>query len=503
MRPTPRDAEQHSTDGAGSQGAAVAEPKPPSPPPRPADAPESRQDVGSSQLIVVSNRLPLRRVEEGGEERWELSPGGLVTAMTPLLRKRGGAWLGWPGGVDQEFGSFEHSGFHVHPVPVSQMELEGHYLGFSNCTLWPLYHDSLLIPEFRRRWWAPYRDVNERFAKAAAEVAPKGGAVWVHDYQLQLTPGMLRELRPDLRIGFFMHIPFPAEEIFARLPWRREVIEGLLGADVIGFQTRLDAQNFKRTAHRFADARPGHRRVEHDGRTVMVNDFPIAIDTGKFESLVEEDSVKDGAERLHRQVGLGRKIVLGVDRLDYTKGIDVRLRAIEEVLRRGEFTVDDFVFVQVAVPSREAVDEYAEMRSRIEELVGRINGVYGEPGRSAVDYLRRSLPHEKLASYYLAADIMLVTPLRDGMNLVAKEFVACRPEPSGILVLSEFAGAAQEMRQAVLVNPFDIDGVASAVEDALRMDRDEARRRMRSMRRTVKRRDVYGWAEDFLGALEG
>jgi len=461
-----------------------------------------RGSSSSTRLVIVSNRLPVQRVEEGGSATWKLSPGGLVTAMTPLLEERGGSWLGWPGGAGEEYPSFRHGAFEVHPVSLSQEELEGHYLGFSNCTLWPLYHDSILIPEFRRRWWGPHREVNRRFAAAAAETASEGDLVWIHDYQLQLVPRMLRELRPDLRIGFFLHIPFPAEELFARLPWRREILEGLLGADTIGFQTRLGAMNFKRAAQRFAGAKPSRGHLSFNGRHVRVDAFPISIDTGRFESLARDEQVKRASAELRGQLGASRLMVLGVDRLDYTKGIDIRLRAIDEVLRRGEFTASDFVFVQVAVPSREAVDEYAEMRSRIEELVGRINGQFGEPGRVVVHYLRRSLPQDQLAAYYLAADVMLVTPLRDGMNLVAKEFVACRSDDSGILVLSEFAGAARELRQAVQVNPFDIDGVASAIEGALRMDQAEARRRMRPLRRTVRRNDVYRWAADFLGALE-
>jgi len=456
-----------------------------------------------SKLIVVANRLPVKRVTRGGKADWEVSPGGLVTAMHPLLEETGGAWIGWQGTTGKGSPAFQHGRIWIRPVQISKQELRGFYEGFSNSTLWPLYHDAVRTPEFRRRWWGPYQQVNQRYAEATLEVAEPGDVVWVHDYQLQLVPGLLRERRPDLKIGFFLHIPFPAEELFARMPWRSEVIRGLLGADVLGFQSRLGAQNFARAAKHFSSAHGRESELRVDGRTVRVGAFPISIDTRHFEELAGSEPIIKRETELRHQLGPDRKVILGVDRLDYTKGIDVRLRAIEEIFRRGRYTCEDVVFIQVAVPSREKVAEYAEMRSRIEELVGRINGQYARPGQVAVHYLRRSLPQDELTAYYRLADVMVVTPLRDGMNLVAKEYVASRLDGSGVLVLSEFTGSASELRQAMLVNPFDIDGVATSIEGALELDPGSARKRMMTMRRHIREHDVYEWADRFLRAVEG
>jgi len=402
---------------------------------------------------------------------------------------------------DNDLEPFEHDGIHLCPVSLSKREVDLYYKGMSNSTLWPLYHDSIRTPQFRRRWWWPYVDVNRRFAEAVAETCRAGDIVWVHDYHLQLVPAMLREMVPEVRIGFFLHIPFPAVELYSRMPWRREIVEGLLGADLIAFQTPLGAQNFGRAARRFAHVKGRAGRLDYEGRRVDVRAIPISIDTGRFEGIAAEPQVRRRADQLRDRVGQRRKVILGVDRLDYTKGIDVRLRAIEEMLKRGHYRADDVVYVQIAVPSRESVGDYVETRSMIEEMVGRINGQFGDAGRSVVHYLRRSVPQEELVSYYLAADVMLVTPLRDGMNLVAKEFVSTRYDESGVLVLSEFAGAANELGKAEMVNPFDVDGMASAIERALEVDPAVARRSMRAMRRTVREHDVFAWAHRFVGAL--
>jgi trehalose 6-phosphate synthase len=464
----------------------------------------SKTAAGGGRLVIVANRLPVHRAKQpGGKGDWQISPGGLVTAMRPVLTQCKGCWVGWAGGAEDVPEGLEYDGISLRSVRLSKSELDSFYTGFSNRTLWPLYHDGVRTPEFRRRWWRQYVEVNRRFADATAAALSPGDMVWVHDYHLQLAPAMIRERCPGVRIGFFLHIPFPAQELFARLPWRREILEGLLGSDVIGFQTILGAQNFARSCRRFTRARGAGRELEFEGRRVRVGAFPISIDVANFERLAADPGVAKRRDQLRARAEAERRIVLGVDRLDYTKGIDVRLRAIEEVLRRGRLKADEFVFMQVAVPSRESAAEYVDMRSRIEELVGRINGEYGEPGKIPVQYMRRNLPHEDLAAYYLAADVMLVTPLRDGMNLVAKEYVATRTDNGGVLVLSEFTGAARELTRAILVNPFDIDGVASALEEAMAMDTAEARRRMMSMRRVLKRNDVYHWADSFLRALSG
>jgi len=451
--------------------------------------------------MVVANRLPVRRVEDDGKPRWETSPGGLVAALAPILQQRDGYWVGWPGVAGTVPEPFVHDEIEQRPVPLSQEELDGFYYGFSNNTLWPLYHDAVRTPEFHRHWWRPYVAINRRFAEAAAAALRPGDTVWVHDYQLQLVPGMLRELCPDLRIGFFLHIPFPPVELLAQLPWRRQILEGLMGADLVGFQTRLGARNFTQAARRFAPAQGSSHRLEFRGRSVQVGAFPISIDVQNFETLAADPEIRARADMIKRELKGARRIFLGVDRLDYTKGIDIRLRAFETLLDTNRSLMKEFVFIQVAVPSREDVSDYASMRARIEQLVGRINGAYSEPGMVPVQYLYRSLPTDELVAYYMAADVMAVTPLRDGMNLVAKEYVATRLDDSGVLVLSEFTGAAKELRGALLVNPHDIDGVAAAFDAALQLPRAVAHRRMRTMRRIARKHDVYSWAAHYLDTL--
>jgi alpha,alpha-trehalose-phosphate synthase [UDP-forming] len=430
-----------------------------------------------------------------------LPTGSPFTALEPILRARGGAWIGWTGATGPAPRPSVQGEINIRPVSMSGAEVDGFYHGFSNSTIWPLYHHAIRTPTFHRPWWARYAEVNLRFARAAARAARRRDTVWIHDYQLQLVPMMLRELRPDLKIGFFLHIPFPPEELFAWLPWRRQILTGLLGADLVGFQTYADAQNFSRAARRYAGAEGTDTRLTFGGRTIAVNDFPISIDFRAFEAAASKPSVIRQAERIRERVGANRKIILAVDRLDYTKGIDVRLRAYSELLRRGEVKVEKTVLIQIAVPSRDAVLEYAQLRSTVEQAVGRINGEYGLPGWVAVHYFRRSVPRDELLAFYRAADVMAVTPLRDGMNLVAKEYVACRTDNTGVLVLSEFAGAAREMRRALLVNPLDVDGTGAAMLAALKMPRAEMKQRMSILRMVVRRHDVFDWAEEFLDAL--
>jgi len=453
------------------------------------------------RLVIISNRLPVRRVRKGGKSAWEQSPGGLVTAMSPILEERGGAWVGWAGDEGKAPRPFKLGPVQYRPVAVNRKELDAFYYGFSNQTLWPLYHDALRPPVFRRRWWWPYMDINRRFAEAAAETMKPGDIVWVHDYHLQLVPGMLRELRPDARIGFFLHIPFPPEPLFAHMPWRQQVLEGMLGADLLGFQTKVSAENFIDAAKRFTKARGRGHSLRFEGRTSRVGAFSISIDTKKFETLAASPDAAATVQELRFRLGDWRRVLLGVDRLDYTKGIDARLRAFEELLSQGKVTLNECVFVQIAVPSRESVREYAALRAEVEQLVGRINGEYGEPGMAAVHYLHRGLPPAELAAHYLAGDVMVVTPFRDGMNLVAKEYVATRLDNSGVLVLSEFTGAAEELKSALLVNPHDIDGLAAAYEAALHISPQSARRRMASLRKVVRANDVYQWADHYLEAL--
>jgi trehalose 6-phosphate synthase len=457
-----------------------------------------------ADFVVVANRLPVD-LERGddGSENWKRSPGGLVTALEPMLRSRSGAWVGWPGLADADPDPFEEDGIQLHPVPLSAEEVEDFYEGFSNDTLWPLYHDVVAPPSYHRHWWRAYTKVNDRFATATAEVAAQGATVWVQDYQLQLVPGMLRERRPDLRIGFFLHIPFPPTELFVQLPWREQIVRGLLGADLVGFHTPGGARNFRQLATRFGGVSAGKQRDEVlvGDRLVRLGAFPISIDSAALDTLSRKPEVIARAAEIRKELGDPRRLLLGVDRLDYTKGINVRLRAFEELLEDGTVSSNNAVLLQIATPSRERVEHYIRLRAEIEQTVGRINGGHGRVGHPPVHYLHQSMPRDELTAFYLAADVMLVTPLRDGMNLVAKEYVACRHDDLGVLVLSEFTGAARELTQALLVNPHDTDGVKAAVARALEMPEAEQRRRMRWLRKQVLTNDVDRWARTFLDAL--
>ena len=495
-------------------------PSPTSPSPGPPTGPLPRMDTLQRQdpphqgydLVVVANRLAVDRVtHDDGTARWRRSPGGLVTALAPIMARNDGAWVGWSGAPDEELEPFDHDQMHLVPVPLSQDEVRDYYEGFSNATLWPLYHDVIAPPEFHRQWWDSYRRVNVRFARAAAETAAEGATVWVQDYQLQLVPALLRTLRPDLRIGFFNHIPFPPLEIFAQLPWRREVVAGLMGADLLGFQRTSDAANFHRVAKRYGGHtfRSGQAQVagaepDQDARSVRAEAFPISIDTTTLRELAQDPDVQERSRQIREELGNPQTILLGVDRLDYTKGIRHRIKAFGELLDDRRLTVDRACLVQVASPSRERVDSYRQLREDIELSVGRLNGTYDTMGHTAIRYLHHAYPIEEMVALYLAADVMLVTALRDGMNLVAKEYVAVRGAGaghSGVLVLSEFAGAADQLKQALLVNPHDIDGLKDTIMQAVEMDSKEATRRMRTMSRQIATHDVNRWSREFLDRL--
>jgi trehalose 6-phosphate synthase len=450
---------------------------------------------------VVANRLPIQRVERDGRVHWDLSPGGLVSALTPVLRGRAGMWIGWPGVGEEMAVPSQHEGIELRAVPLDDAEYENFYVGFANATLWPLYHDAIRTPAFDRNWWHTYVAVNDRFARAVADAAAPEATVWVHDYHLQLVPKMLRAMRPDLRIGFFLHIPFPPQELFLQLPWRRPILEGLLGADLVGFQVHGAASNFSRLARRVLGASGTDAVMHYDGRKVRVGAFPISVDTTAFIKRASDPAVQTRARELRAELGSPDVVMLGVDRLDYTKGIDRRLMALRELFADRSLSPSNLVLVQIGVPSREDDPHYRREREHLEQLVGEINGEYSSVGRPPVHYLYQSVEVDELVALYLAADVMLVTPLRDGMNLVAKEYVACRADTSGALVLSEFAGAALELRDAILVNPHDLDGLKQAIRHAVDLDPTEAAARMRRMRRVVRRHDVHGWARAFLAAL--
>jgi alpha,alpha-trehalose-phosphate synthase [UDP-forming] len=457
-------------------------------------------------FVVVANRLPVdRRDEPDGRVTWLPSPGGLVAAMEPVMRRHRGAWIGWTGSEGEAPPPFDTSDMHLVAVPLSGREIADYYEGMSNGTLWPLYHDVIAPPRYHRPWWDSYLDVNRRFADVAATQAASGATVWVQDYQLQLVPRLLRDVRPDLRIGFFNHIPFPPYELFAQLPWRRQVLDGLLGSDLIGFQRPADANNFLRACRRVGlSTRRGSVRAPGPGgeRLVRAQAFPISVDTGSIAEIARRPQVRERARAIRGELGDPELILLGVDRLDYTKGILHRLQAVEELFAEQRLEISGTVFVQVATPSRERVESYKALREEVQATVGRINGEHAQLGHPAVHYLHQSFPKEELVALYLAADVLLVTALRDGMNLVAKEYVASRDDERGGLVLSEFTGASIELMQAHIVNPHDIDGLKAAIVSAATSSRRDVTRRMRALRRRVFSHDVVRWAEDFLRVLD-
>jgi trehalose 6-phosphate synthase len=452
-------------------------------------------------LVVLANRLPLCRDRD--DDGWRISPGGLVSALgTNALRGKNLTWVGWDGAINGSAVAFEVDGVKMVPVSLDEDETREYYKGFANSCLWPLFHDSIGNPEFRRDWWHTFCRVNLRFAKIAASTAESGATVWIHDYHLQLVPQLLRELRPDLRIGFFLHIPFPAREIMLRLPWRREIIEGLLGADVIGFQTSVTAQNFMNSVERMSDATVQGSAISHEGRSIEVDAFPAGVDIDRCDQVLSDPATKGYVAALRELVGPGRRLLLGVDRLDYTKGIELRLSAIRELLDAGLLDPDSVTVVQIAEPSREDSIGYGEVQAQVERVVGGINGDHGTLERRLVHYVRSSVPFEQLVALYSIADVMLVTPFRDGMNLVSKEFVACSGDSLGVLILSEFAGAALELDEALLVNPYDIENVKRAILQALEMSECEQKYRMKALRGKVREGSASSWVADFLGRLQ-
>jgi trehalose 6-phosphate synthase len=453
--------------------------------------------VSPRPIVVAANRLPVMRTEHG----WTSSPGGLVRALLPMLRATGGTWVGWTGEPDDAAEPFRAEGVDLHPVSISAAEIELYYEGFSNDALWPLYHDALRESTYDNAQWMAYRDVNQRFAVTLADIAPPDAVVWIHDYQLQLVPMMLRRQRPDVTIGFFLHIPFPPYELFSRLPWRREIIEGLLGCDLVGFQRPMGAANFVASAEQLLGTEHHDGVIHSAGGATRVGVFPISIDVGEVEEIAAGRATRQRMSRIRARLGDPEVILLGVDRLDYTKGIGLRLRAFASLLESGQLDPARHVMVQVATPTREAVEHYQDERHEVERLVGEINGRYSRIGLPVVHYLYRTLEYEELIGLYRAGDVMLVTPFRDGMNLVAKEYCAAHIDGDGVLVLSEFAGAADELTDAVLVNPHDDAALQQAIRTGVEMHRHERRARMAALRDQISKSDVQGWADRFLASL--
>jgi len=465
-------------------------------------------------LIVLSNRLPFMLARDAaGEWMVESASGGLVTALRPVLQDRGGHWIGWPGVTREELAdpnavlarAGQHYGFELHAVPLSNAERDDYYHGLSNEVLWPLFHDLPSLCRFRPRYWTAYEEVNHRFAEITLEHLAEDHFVWIHDYHLTCVARELRAMGSASRTGFFLHVPFPPLDVFLQLPWRFQVLRALLEHDLVGFQTVGGRRNFLQCVRLlFKEAEVSGkgdvRTIRLEGREVRVGSFPISIDYHEFARRAADPDVLAKVRSL-RQDEPNRKIVLGVDRLDYTKGIPLKLEAFRSLLLRCPDLAGRVTLFQVVLPSREDIPRYQRQKVDIERLVGEINGQFTRSGWVPIHYIYRNLEWPRLPAYYLAADVALVTPLKDGMNLVAKEYCATHADGGGALVLSEFAGAAVQLqRGAFLVNPYDTDGVADALERALRLGRREQRVRMRRMRRAVADYDIYRWVDAFLEA---
>ena len=460
------------------------------------------------RLVVISNRLPLTLRLSGDEWSAESSAGGLATALEPVLRRTGGLWIGWPGdaaeGSAKErrrlLSQWERDHGYV-AVELPKSVSRRFYHGYANRTLWPLFHQFPSQFEFDAKGWDAYVDANHRFRDAVLPRIRQGDFVWVHDYQLMLLPQLLRESVPDIALGFFLHIPFPSSDVFRVLPRRDELIRGLLGADLIAFQTHGHLQHFRASLLRILGISSRMDRVEEDGRFVRLEVLPIGITPEEFTLPIEGDpAVQETLLELRRRF-TGQRILLAVDRLDYTKGIPERLRTFRRLLEHDEKFRERVTLVQIAVPSREKIPLYRELLREVNRLVGEINGELGTPQWTPVVYIHRPVSRTELVALYVAADVGWVTPLRDGMNLVAKEYVACHQGRDGNLILSEFAGAAAEMGEAFLVNPYDEERTAEAVERALGLAPEEQRERMSALYQRVVRNNATAWAERFLTNL--
>jgi trehalose 6-phosphate synthase len=466
------------------------------------------------RLAVVSNRLPVRIIHTRGKTRVKPGGGGLVTAMEPVLGGSRGTWIGWDGNTRRHAKDSEWKNaardltYDLCPVPLTTTLVKDYYHGFANATLWPLFHDLLGRAQFHSRWWDAYRRANLRFAERSIEATTHGDAIWAQDYHLALLGEEVRK-RADRTLLFFLHIPFPSLDIYKRLPWRRELMHGLLAYDLLGFQTRRDVMSFLECVRQIVPSAKISgaggstvRLIKYHDREIRVGWFPISIDYAAFRELAGRPATERTAERLRRRL-TAETLILGVDRLDYSKGIPQRIRAFEKCLQQHPEHRGRVSLVQVAVPSRESVREYRKLRDEMERLIGAVNGRFSRGGWAPIHYLRRNLTRAELVVHYRACRIALVTPLKDGMNLVAKEFCASNVDEDGVLILSEFAGAASQLfAPSLIVNPHGTQETADAIDRALRMGPLERQDRMRRLRRQVRTHDIRKWVRSIAQAAQ-
>lgn len=459
------------------------------------------------RLLVVANRLPFNITKRAGEFNFRPSPGGLATGLSSLSESFERLWMGWPGITSEKLASEGKdqirerlAGENCRPVFLSRKQIDHYYLGFCNKTVWPLFHYFPMRTVYEEHFWKTYQQVNEIFCDEVMKIAKPGDYIWVHDYQLMLLPQLLRDKLPELEIGFFLHIPWPSFELFRLLPWREEILNGLLGADLIGFHTYDYVRHFLSSVSRVMGLEHTLGKVGMGNRVIKVDAFPMGIDYEKYSQAISKAGVKKEVDKILQEVGK-RKIIISVDRLDYTKGIIQRLEAFDLFLSKNPEYKEKVTLIMVAVPSRTGVEDYKILRNRLEQLVGRINGAHGTMGWIPVWYLYRLLPFRRITALYNVADVALVTPLRDGMNLIAKEFIATKTEGRGVLILSEMTGAASELGEALIVNANNKEAIIQAIKEALEMPLLEQMERNRLMQERLRRYDVSRWSSDFLNAL--
>lgn len=468
---------------------------------------------GQERLIIVSNRLPFLIASEDGRLTLQAGSGGLVTALAPVLRNRGGLWIGWPGIDDASEEEVlkltkqakKAHGFSFFPVMLTKEEVDLYYYGFSNEIVWPLFHDLQSQCNFVPKYWQAYQEVNRKFADAIGRSLSKNDFIWVHDYQLMTTGLELRQKGVQNKIGFFLHIPFPPLDIFLKLPWRFNIMRALLEYDLIGLQTGRDRRNFIQALRALLkDVKVRSQGNLHvctvGNREVRIGAFPISIDFSAFSEKASQPQILEKAKEIHKSMH-SETVILSLDRLDYTKGIPCRLEAIRFLLNKYPELHQKLTLVQVVIPSRVDIPKYQALKESIDQLVGKINSEFTQNGWVPIHYMFRCLSPEELLAHYRAAEIALITPLKDGMNLVAKEYVAATVDENGVLILSEFAGAASQLsKEALLVNPCDIEGLADTIYKAVQMPKKERKARMRKMRRTIWQHDIFWWVRTFLTA---
>lgn len=473
---------------------------------------EQTEHTKTGRLVIVSNRLPIVVSKEEGELKVSSGSGGLVTALAPVLKNRGGLWLGNPGPSEpEEYDQIREivekenktTGYFLHPIFLTAEEMRFYYEGFSNEILWPLFHDLPSECNFNPIYWGVYQSVNSKFAEEISRYITSSDFIWIHDYHLMLVGQELRKRWVGEKIGFFLHIPFPSLDIFSKLPWRFQILRALLEFDLVGFQTLHDQRNFLRCVKRLLPdvtiaAQQHMRHCKTETRDVCVGAFPISIDYKGFSETASGKEVKSQAW-LHHEHLKGQKIVFSCDRLDISKGIPYRLDAISHLLKIHPEIHEKVTFFQVVIPSRTEIQKYQNLKKEVDRRVGEINSQFTKTGWVPIQYLYHSLSRNELIAFYRMSEILLITPVKDGMNLVAKEFIASNVNEDGVLILSEFAGAAVQLQdEAILINPYDVEGVSEAIYKALEMSSAEKKKRMRKMRRSVERYDVFWWVHAFL-----